>query len=240
MTNPLTGLSRHSRAALWSYVVLAIGNLVAVAVHSSVVEWLTKPLLMPALLWLIWREVDSSRRTIRLLTAALAAATIADIALLVPGTAAFLIGMACFAVMHLCYITAFVQLGAIRRLGAAGRFSAASAWPAALLVLWAGLNVALWPRLGELAAAVAVYSLILTLMAAAALSLSAVTGIGGLLFMASDLLIGLKVAGSGFAGNDVAIMAGYIAAQLLLVTGWLRVSGTARSSPVLAGGKTRS
>ena len=85
----------------------------------------------------------------------------ADLALLLDGTPAFLAGMGLFGLMQITYLAVFIRLSTTpihRR------------WPvpACYLAFWLGANVVLWPHLEALAVPVAVYSLLLVAMAAAA------------------------------------------------------------------------
>ncbi|NEA50749.1 lysoplasmalogenase family protein, partial [Streptomyces sp. SID10815] len=78
---------------------------------------------------------------------------------------------------------------------------------------------ALAPALGPvLGVAVAGYALALIGMALTARVLGARAAWGGLVFVVSDLLVGLGAAGTGFAGRDVLVMVTYALALALLVT----------------------
>src|SRR5690606_5697686 len=94
--------------------------------------------------------------------------------------------------------------------------------PAAYLLLWVAAIAALWPRLDALAAPIAVYGLLLVAMGAAASGLGRSAAVGGALFVASDLMLGMGVAGLDFPLREQAVMASYGAAQLLIVLGCLR------------------
>lgn len=197
------------RALLTAYAVLAVLDLVAVAAHLPALAWASKPLLAPVLALAVARALPGHGRT---LVAGLLCATAGDIALLLPGTAAFLAGMTAFLAMHLCYISAFR-----RRTGT--RLTARAAVPYA--VVWAGANVVLAPRLGALAVPVVVYSAVLLAMAATAGLLGRRGLLGGALFAVSDLMIGAGAAGIEFPGRSLLVMATYVAAQALLVTAYV-------------------
>lgn len=202
------------RAPIAVFAVLVAINLLGVGFDSALVEWLSKPLLMPALLWLLLAHGVAEARTRPLLIVGLIAATVADIALLIPGEAALLTGMGFFAVMQVCFVVAYTRVT-----GVAAAWRARPWLPGAYLVFWLGFNAVMWTTFAEMAAPIAVYSLLLTVMAAAAATVSARVGAGGLLFLVSDLMIGLGIANLDFVGRDVAIMATYTAAQFLIVTG---------------------
>ncbi|WP_238006026.1 lysoplasmalogenase [Dactylosporangium sp. AC04546] len=191
-----------SRAPLWLFAVAACVELVGVALDERAIQWASKPLLAPLLLWYLW-----SRRDI--VATGLAFAFAGDVALLVPGQVWFLLGMACFLGTQLCFLVAF------RR---SGRPSTAVLVAAA--ILWAGLNALLWSRLGPLRVPILAYSLALTAMAAWATAVSARVAAGAVLFLLSDLLIGVGAAGMDFAGRDLVVMSTYAAALALIATGW--------------------
>lgn len=198
---------------LLAYAVLAALNLAGVALHQELLEWCTKPLLAPLLAAYLWR---CTRRDHPAVLAGLALATAGDVALLLPGAGAFVAGIACFLGTQLCYITAFVQQGAVAHLRARPLLCAAC------LAVWAAANAALLPHLGPLAWAVAPYSLALVTMAATAQVRGPGAAWGGAVFVASDLLIGLGAAGAEFPGRPVLVMATYALAQFLLVDAFTR------------------
>ncbi|MGI5181444.1 lysoplasmalogenase [Dactylosporangium sp. CA-152071] len=192
---------------LWLFFAAAAVELTGVALSWEPLQWVAKPLLAPLLLWHLGRFC--------LVGWGLVFATAGDVALLVPGTVPFLLGMACFLGTQICFLVAFLRHGRPRRLVALGYG-----------ILWAVLNAVLWPSLGDLRVPILVYSLALSAMAAAAWSVSPVVAAGGFLFLLSDLLIGLGAAGLGFPGRNLVVMVTYIAALFLIVTGVLSRDGT--------------
>ncbi|MFI7214097.1 lysoplasmalogenase [Micromonospora maritima] len=193
------------RSWLTLFGLIAAVELVGVALDSTVLQWLAKPLLAPVLLAYLWQR----RRRVDAVAVGLVAATAGDVALLVPGRAAFLLGMGFFLVAQLAFLTGFLRRGR----------PPAVAW-AAYLVAWAVGNALLWSALGPLRLPVLGYSLALCLMAAAATGVSARTAAGGALFLVSDLLIGVGAAGTDLPGAGVLVMGTYSAALLLITTGW--------------------
>ncbi|MGJ3561961.1 lysoplasmalogenase family protein [Streptomyces sp. INA 01156] len=90
------------------------------------------------------------------------------------------------------------------------------------------VNAALLPRVGLLARAVAPCSAALVTMAATACVTGPKAARGGVLFLGSDLLVGLGAAGGG---RQVLVTATYVVAQFLLVDACARApaaQGTAR------------
>ena len=165
---------------------------------------------MPTLL--AWVLVALGSRAPRWLVAGLAFATLGDVLLDIW----FEVGMVGFLVMHLCYITGFLRLGAWAGLRAR--------WPVAIayLLVGVGANVALWPHLADLAVPVLIYSTAILTMAALASGVAERVGLGGALFVISDALIGVDKAGAGFPGRGLIVLLTYLAAQYLIATGWAR------------------
>lgn len=214
------------RMLLTAYGIAAVAHLLALALGLGPAAVVTKLLLVPLLLTWVLR----GRPQPRLLLVGLVFAWLGDVALEVPGDTAFLLGLLTFLVMQLCYVAGFVRLGVLPRLRR-------SWWiPLGYLLLWCAVNVALGPSLGNLRGPILVYSVFLAAMAAAAAGVSLPVGIGGALFLASDLLIGVGAAGMGFAGRDVAVMATYAVAQALITTGWVTAAVRAEQVPVGSAG----
>lgn len=215
------------RGPLLAFVVVSAANVLAVAAGLDLVATATKPFIVGLLL--VWTWLAADRRPPRLLMVGLAFALLGDLLLEVPGTLAFLAGMGAFLVMQLCYIAGFLRLGARESLRA--RPAAAAGW----LGLWLVLNVVLGPLLGELRWPITVYSLALVAMAACAVATgSRLVGIGGLLFLVSDLLIGLRAADVQIPASGVLVMTTYAAAQGLIAVGWVALSRSRRDEPVAA------
>ena len=185
--------------------LVAAVELTGVALDSTPLQWLAKPLLAPVLL----AYLLAHRRRIDAVAVGLVAATAGDVALLLRGDTAFLAGMGFFLVTQIAFITAFVRY----------RRARAVAW-AGYLLAWAGANALLWGMLGPLRLPVLGYSLALCLMAAAATGVSARVAVGGALFLVSDLLIGVGAAGIELPGRGLLVMITYCAALLLIATGW--------------------
>ena len=213
------------RPLLVIYVAVALADLVALA--SGHVAWrsYSKPALMLILaagvVVMARGRLDRSRAALAI---GLIASSAGDAALLRTSDAAFVLGTACFAVTHVCYITAFALVGTgpglVRR----------RPW----LVLpyagaWLAATVLLWPHLGTLAYAVVPYSALLTVMAVAALNLvgripqrdAILVAAGGVFFMSSDTTLALARFAPALAQPhaDLVVMLTYVIAQLLIVCG---------------------
>ncbi|WIM94249.1 lysoplasmalogenase [Actinoplanes oblitus] len=183
------------------FIAVAILEVIAVAADWPALQWLTKPLLAPLLIWYVGER--------NRLSAALAFAFLGDVALLLDGRPAFLAGMLFFLGAQLCFLTAF-----LRR--ARPRVPAFAAYA----IVWAAVNALLWSRLGALRLPILIYSLALAAMAAAAVGVSRRTALGGALFLLSDLMIGVGAAGLHLPASGVLIMTTYAAALYLIVTGF--------------------
>jgi uncharacterized membrane protein YhhN len=189
-------------------------------------------LLMPALL-----AYAAVRGAPRGLLAALVCGWGGDVLLEVGGTLAFMAGMGCFAAGHVCYLRLFTARGALGGAGRAprARWSAPRMRYAVYAVVWAAMITLLWPGLDAgLRVPVAVYSLLLTAMAAVAGGLGSRAALGGALFLLSDSLIATALADwPQLPGHEVWIMLTYAAAQALLT---LAVLGAPVSRPARAPG----
>ena len=185
------------------FFLAAAVELTGVALSWHPLQWIAKPLLAPLLLWYLYRRAGMT-----LIGWGLVFAFAGDVALLVPGTVPFLLGMACFLGTQVCFLLAFLRRAPLRVSAAVGYG-----------VLWAALNVLLWPSLGTLRIPILVYSLALSAMAAAAVAVSRAVAAGAALFLLSDLLIGLGAADLDFPARDLIVMTTYIAALLLITTG---------------------
>ncbi len=204
---------REHRGLLVAYLAVAAVNLVGAAVGSSVLEWVSKPLLVPLLVaWVLAVRRGTAPRA---LVVGLALAWLGDLALMADGTVAFMVGLGFFLGMQVAYSVGFVGLGAASVLRRRWWMVVGA------VVLWGALNLLLGPSLGELRVPLAVYSAALITMATLACAVSAVVGAGGVLFLVSDLMIGADAAGIDLPARGFLVMATYIAAQLLITTGWL-------------------
>ncbi|MEV6282348.1 lysoplasmalogenase [Kribbella sp. NPDC051770] len=191
----------RNRWGLVLYAVLSVAHLVAIAIDEKLPRLLTKLALMPTLA--VWARLQGAAW---LLAGALAASLLGDA--LLEGDE-LLLGMAAFGVAHVCYIVLFSQRTTHRSWKAAATYG----------VLWLAGMVFLWPGLDDQRLPVAVYSLLVTGTALTSMWFDWRTGIGGLVFMVSDGLIGVELAGHDFAGRDYLVMATYCLAQYLLVVG---------------------
>jgi uncharacterized membrane protein YhhN len=197
---------QRGKAWLTGYGVLTVAHLVTIAIDESLPRLLTKLALMPTLT--VWARLQGGPV---LLLAGLAASLVGDylleVDLLVPG-------MAAFGVAHLCYVLLF------------SRRTTSRSWAvlAAYGVVWLGALILLWQGLGDDRLPVAGYSLLVTATAVTSAWYGWRSGIGGLLFLISDALIGVELAGNEFTGRPYLVMALYCLAQYLLASSLTPVS----------------
>ena len=125
------------------------------------------------------------------------------------------IGLLSFLLAHVAYIAVFALAFRGRRLS----------WAAVLAIPWfVALLLLLAPHLGGMLPLVAVYGLVLGVMAVLATRGGALTAVGGLLFVASDSILAFRLYTTWFAGDtwEFVVMAAYLAAQTLIVAGVAR------------------
>ncbi|ULR49699.1 lysoplasmalogenase [Streptomyces deccanensis] len=238
-------MRRDRGAVLLVAFGVAVGvDLASLAVGFDAGHLAAKPLLMPLL-----AAYAYTRGAPRPLIAALLFGWGGDVLLLSDAEPAFLAGMGSFAVGHVCYLVLFggpgVSAGPAAPVGPTGpgrsgrpsyraRVAFGVAYALALVVAVASL----WPGLpADLRLPVAGYSALLTTMAWAAARLGSVAGLGGALFVVSDMLIATGVAEWPQPPRpDLWIMLTYLAAQYLLTRGALDTLGTRPSSTPAEGG----
>lgn len=171
-----------------------------------------KGLLMPSLL--VWVVLALGAAAPRLLVVGLAFATVGDVGL--EFDALFLVGMGGFFAMQVCYVLGFIGMGAwpnVRR-----NWTIAAGY----LAFWMAANALLGPRLDDLRVPILLYSLALCVMATFAAGVDRRVGLGGMLFLISDMLIGVDLADLDLPGRAMIVMVTYLAAQYLIATGWAR------------------
>lgn len=139
------------------------------------------------------------------------------------GGADFLLLLGSFLVAHVCFI---VALWPTRAAGAWGRLGSV---PYLLLAL-AG-TAAIVPAAGGLTVPVVLYAAALTVMAILATAAGRAGALGGLLFLVSDLTLGLCtfVLEWPTAVRTAVVIGTYVPAQVLLLVAFLRLLASTRS-----------
>lgn len=208
-------IAQAARLPLAAFAVVSIVQLVARATGADVVGDITKPMLIPLLMAFVLVSVGPGfGPSSRWLGVGLSFAWLGDIALMSSDRAWFAVGIVMFLAMQLCYIKGYFRLGA--REGLRRKRWLLAVYPA----FWVIANVALWPGLGSMRLPIMIYSAALVTMAMCSVAVGPWMGLGGTLFMFSDLLIGEGVAYGSFPGSSFLIMLLYILGQLIICMVW--------------------
>ena len=190
-------------------VVAALAHLPLCRVAPSSLRSLTKTVPLVAL-----ALFGAAMQFPFVLVAALALSAVGDLALSRAGERAFLIGLGSFAMAHLAFIITFVGQGPF-----------ALNWPAALALLALAASAEFWliPFTGPMRWPVRIYILLICAMVLAALPVAPLLALGAALFMASDLILALRLFRfrNGPPVADYAVWLLYIGAQMLIVFAFL-------------------
>jgi uncharacterized membrane protein YhhN len=228
--------------ALWDiermplpYVVVCAADLALTAFGRGRVRrlrWLTKPLLMPVLVWSMHlHRRRSYDRLVRRTVTGLGLSTAGDVALLRHDDKGFLGGLAAFLGAHLAYVSAFsTRRRSWGSPGTAGRV-------APVVAVWATVLPSIAAKAGPLRAPVGLYGTAIAGMQMTALMLDTRLSakgrtriaLGAAVFMVSDALLGAQrfLLPSRYDRTaDVGVMATYVTAQWLIADGVRRVSET--------------
>lgn len=198
---------RLAIVALVAFVGLGLVELVAELADAGSVAWLARALLMPLLACFCWLTCRPSRLVILVLIA-LGFSWLGDV------SGALLTKIILFLGAQIAYVAAFWPFW--RRTLAARP---------ALLTLYAlaimGLIIMAARAAGPLVVPVIAYGVSLALMAVLATGVSRSTGLGGVLFLVSDIVLAVEffVRPGLIAHADAVNMALYLPAQLLIVLG---------------------
>ncbi len=196
---------KRGSGLLGAYAVIAVAHLVTIALDEPWPAMISKVLLMPVLA--VWVRLRGGPVTLLIgLAASLVGDFLLEIDHLVPG-------MAAFGVAHVCYVLLFSRRTTRRSLVVVASYG----------VLWVGVLAVLWPDLGGVRGPVAAYSLLLTATAVTSAWNGWRPGVGGAVFLLSDALIGVDLAGYEFGAQPYLVMATYCAAQYLLASSLLAV-----------------
>lgn len=174
----------------WGFVLYSLISLVhvtALGLGADAIAGPTKLLLIPSLavavLWGGRGTVWGAPAT--LLFVALAFSWLGDGAsTFFPMAPELPVMLACFGAAHLAYIWLFVRDARTRRL---------PRWSVVYAAWWVVLLLVLWPHLGALTAAVALYGVVLAGTAATAAGVNPLAAWGGAFFLASDTLLAFRL-----------------------------------------------
>ena len=169
------------------YAVVSVIHVIALAAGAEAVAAPTKLWLMPLLAVGVFWGGRGSRwgTTYTLLFAAIAFSWLGDGAgAFFPAAPTVPMMLLFFGLAHLCYIWIFWRRIPIRRV---------PMWAAVYGVWWIALLAILWPSLGALLLAVAVYGLVLGGTAVAASRCHPLVAAGGAFFLASDTILAFRL-----------------------------------------------
>lgn len=210
MNRPLTFLIFYS--------IIGISDLFSLSLYPDF-RYLTKPLIMILLIIYFVSEVKVSKEF--LFFAGLVMAWLGDIFLMGEGKWYFILGLSSFLVMQIIYTVCFMRHPR--------SLSVKNLLPAGVVVLAAMflINI-LWEHLGGMLIPVLIYTLSIVLMASFGLlrkrSLPGYNFIafGVLLFVLSDSVLAYGKFIKGTLLTSLIVMITYIAAQYLIVNGYMR------------------
>ena len=195
-----------------AFGVMTVVHLVLNGAEAEPWDSISKCLLAPLLVaWVIERKGP------RLLAAALVFCFFGDLFLELDDL--FIVGMAAFALGHICFIRFFISRGAMGQLKRKPLILVVYVIAGIAMIAygWSGLEDGLKP-------VVPIYAALLVGTGATSLATDLRAGIGGLLFLISDGIILLGEADridKDATGTGLAIMATYIAAIFFLTSGIL-------------------
>lgn len=232
-------MSRPTAAALGLYLALTGAHLLAQVTGPETVEDLTQVALMPALAGLLVLAARAAGtrqdRLVRLTLLGLGFSWLGDsVPRLFPGDSdtGFLAMVGFFLLAQLAYATGF------RPWAGAGLLGHHRGWLVPYLLAFVGLMAACLPHAGVLAVPVVIYGVCLLTTAVLATGVHPLTWAGCAVFLVSDGLIALGAFGPqavrDLPAGDLAVMATYTAAQLLLVLGVLARARTSRDGGPLS------
>lgn len=210
------------------FLLVSVGELIALSADIIQLEWICKPLLLPILGIYYINNISKEAVWSRPVIAAILFSWLGDVALMLQMVHGnfFLVGLSCFLIAHVAYILVYRQhkwtegdqaLFGIQKF----RF----AFP--IILVGTGLVTILYSHLGDLLVPVMIYSLVIVVMVLQALFRYGLTNnlsfwfvmIGALLFMASDSAIAIDKFLAPLRLANVFVMSTYMIAQLLIVRG---------------------
>ena len=197
------------------YGALSVLHIVVIVAGWSAISTVTKLVLMPALALAVFWASRGWRwaAPLTLLMLAIGLSWLGDGAgTFFPFAPEIPMMLLWFGLAHLCYIWLFWRHVAIRRL---------PLWAAVYAVWWVAVLLVLWPHLGGLAIAVAIYGLVLGGTAASATRCAPLIAIGGAFFLASDTILAFRLFYPGIpdAVASPVIMLTYCLGQGLIAAG---------------------
>jgi uncharacterized membrane protein YhhN len=222
----------------FAFAVVFFVQLLGRYLESEILNYLSKPLIMPCLAILFYFVTRTKEAVLgkklfdKLILAGFFFSWLGDIALMFDGLSPhfFLLGLANFLIAHICYIFAFYD--SVKNSTTPSLLSRKPYFFLPLLMYGVGLFYFLFPNLQQFVIPVFVYALVITLMAIFALNRKNRVGegsfklvfYGSLLFVLSDSLIALNKFLLQIPMSGLWVMLTYMFAQYLIMKGSSRRS----------------
>lgn len=227
---PLT-ISRKGSEII--FILLLILHCSSIWTGWHIVSFITKLLLVPYLIFLVYFFAGNKKRPIAPLSIlALFFSFIGDLALSFSGNPAFLAGMGAFMLTHICNSGYFWKLQQNSPVTIHTRILPGIV----MLVIAAGIFILLSPYLGQLAYPIIIYMFLISVMAVLATGTAEAELIkqtgkhcfipGAFLFVVSDSLLAVNRFLLHNTAMAVLVMLTYGMAQFFLARGYMRVTAT--------------
>ncbi|MBL0182882.1 MAG: lysoplasmalogenase [Chitinophagaceae bacterium] len=210
----------------FAFLLLALMDITGILIESERLHYLAKPLLIPALLLLLYFTKSGVKGKLLLMTG-LFFSWAGDLFLLFESSRKlfFIFGLVCFLVTHIFYITYFLKIRS-------GNISLLKKYPILVVVVVAyGVSLVwfLYPHLGDLKFPVMVYAAVICSMLLCSLFIFLKVNrkaaiyflLGAASFVLSDSLLAINKFYQPFAYAGVLIMLTYCAAQYFIVRGYI-------------------
>lgn len=213
-----------TKLLFWSYVILAMANVVGNLLGMASLVDFTKVTLMPILIAYLYERTRGHVTILTLFTAAaLIFSWLGDVALMKEGDTYFMLGLSSFLLAHLVYSYTFLR---------SIHFQVQVRWGFLVPVLLYGsvMLYLLVPKAGSLAAPIIVYALVIcTAVITGAHRMGKVGDqsfrlvLWGILsFAISDSLLAWAKFVTNFEGSGASVMLTYAVGQLLIVEGMIK------------------
>ena len=214
------------------YLILAIITIYSRVYNINDIQNIAKPLLMPTLMFLVYKNGKLSTKYMKFVFFALFFSMLGDV-FLMPLVDNFIIGLANFMIAHIIYIIAFYKdnsdkllLGLSKR-----KILSVSLLIGLVILLWILINgMIITDTPTFLMIAVVIYAMVISIMSLNTISVfgnrnilgNKLVLIGAVLFMFSDSIIALNKFVSPIEFSGLYIMTTYTIAQWLIVFGSIK------------------
>ena len=209
------------------YFLVLVADLLAVYTGNETLRYITKPLLMPLLIFLfIYLTTGFTSSLKKWIILALLFSWAGDVLLMFESTNGnfFIFGLAAFLIAHIFYILFYE--GIIRKEGLRKNYW----WFIPVVIYYIALIYILSPNLGDMVWPVRIYGIVICYMLIQALQAGRIKDLGAatlmiggaVLFISSDSILAINKFYEPFEFAGIAIMLTYGIAQLLITLGALR------------------